>query len=463
MTRLILVLCALTLLLRAEEWVRFRGPNGSGVSNDGGYPAEFGRDKNLIWRTPVRPGKSSPVLTRRHVFLTAFEDGKLFTQCFDRETGKLLWESTEDRARSDAANLLNHPASITPVTDGENVYSFFRDFGLISYSETGKLRWKVPLTPFSNTMGLGASPILAGDSVIVVADQVDGLSWIAAFDRRNGEMRWKKAREEGEAWGTPLLYKPPAAAAQIITCSRGRFGAYLAASGRRTLNTDGGLATTIVASPILHEDTVFVFGYGSETPAPFDDRLSRLDKNSDGQIAPDEYGADAFLRGIGQYVGNRDLVVTREEWDAKQREVLGPNRLLAARLEPGKDSVALKPLWRYDRSFTGVIPSPLLYDGVLYVVRNGGILTTFEAKTGAVLKTGRLNGAIAGYSASPVAGGGMVFLPNEDGQVAVVRAGSDWEVQTVNDLGESCFATPALSGGSIYLRTGEALYRFGVR
>jgi outer membrane protein assembly factor BamB len=122
----------------------------------------------------------------------------------------------------------------------------------------------------------------------------------------------------------------------------------------------------------------------------------------------------------------------------------------------------LEQLWTYDRNFTGVIPSPLLYDGVIYVVRNGGILTSFDAATGVVLKTGRLNGAIAGYSSSPVAAGGLVYFANEDGKVAVVRAGgAGWQVQTVNDLGEGCYATPALSGGSIYLRTNEALYRFG--
>lgn len=174
MKRAIVLLCLLPLWLPAEQWNRFRGPNGSGVVNDSGYPAEFGRDNNLMWRTPVRSGKSSPVLTMRHVFLTAFEDGKLFVQCFDRQTGKLLWERAENRARNDLANRLNHPAAITPATDGENVYAFFKDLGLISYDSTGKLRWKVALAPFSNTMGLAASPILAGDSVIVVADQVDG-------------------------------------------------------------------------------------------------------------------------------------------------------------------------------------------------------------------------------------------------------------------------------------------------
>ena len=260
-----------------------------------------------------------------------------------------------------------------------------------------------------------------------------------------------------------MLYTGGGSAPLIVTTSRGRFGAYRSSDGNRTLNTDGGLATTIVASPILHNDNLFVFGYGSEAPAPFDDRLFRLDKNKDGQLTSDEYGTEAFLHGIGKYVGDRDSVITREEWDEKQREVVGPNRLLAVRLEREGDSVALRQLWKYDRNFTGVIPSPLLYNDVLYVVRNGGILTAFDATTGTVLKTGRLNGAIGGYSSSPVAAGGVLFLANEDGKVVVVRAGADWSVQTVNDLGEPCYATPALSGGSIYLRTDEALYRFGVR
>src|SRR4051794_40099698 len=118
----------------AQEWTRFRGPNGSGVSSDSGFPTEFSKSKNLVWRTPLRAGKSSPVLTRRHVFTTAFENGKLFTQCFARETGKLLWERSVDRARVEPANTLNHPAAITPVTDGEMVYVFFPEYGLVAYS-----------------------------------------------------------------------------------------------------------------------------------------------------------------------------------------------------------------------------------------------------------------------------------------------------------------------------------------
>jgi outer membrane protein assembly factor BamB len=127
-----------------EGWNRFRGPNGSGVSTDKGFPTVFGKDKNIDWRTSVRQGKSSPILTPQHIFLTAFEQGKLYTQCFDRKTGKLLWERSVDKPHSEIANRLNHEAALTPVTDGENVYVFFKDFGFVSYDAKGNLRWKTP-------------------------------------------------------------------------------------------------------------------------------------------------------------------------------------------------------------------------------------------------------------------------------------------------------------------------------
>ena len=113
------------------------------------------------------------------------------------------------------------------------------------------------------------------------------------------------------------------------------------------------------------------------------------------------------------------------------------------------------------KGFVGVVPSPLLYDGVLYLIKNGGILTALDPATGRELKVGRVKGALGGYSASPVAADGKVFLVNEEGKVAVLKAGPDWDLLAVNDLGEGSFATPALSQGRIYVRTDEALYCFG--
>jgi outer membrane protein assembly factor BamB len=451
---------------KEEAWTRFRGPNGSGISMDTGFPIEVGKSRNLIWRTPVRRGKSSPVLTALHVFLTGYDKGKLTTQCFDRATGRLLWERAESRAHHQDVNLLNNPAAITPVTDGENVYVFFKDFGLISYDAAGRLRWKVPLGPFTNSMGLGASPIVAGDSIILVADQISN-SYIAAFDRRNGEIRWKTARQESEGWGTPLLYTPQGSEPLILTAGQGQYGAHRVADGKRVFSHPG-LSPGMVASPVLDHDTIFAFGYGADHgPSLFAGVLAQLDKNHDGQLTPDEYQdipgdtsdhqMTATLTGMGKYMGNGDGIVTQDNLDAWGRHTGGPTGLLAVRLEGD----TARDLWRYDKGFAGVIPSPLLYDGVLYVIKNGGILTAFNPTTGEVFKTGRVAGALGGYSASPVAAQGRIFIVSEEGKLAVLRAGRDWEVLAVNDLGEGVFATPALSAGRIYVRTDQALYCFG--
>ncbi len=448
----------------AEEWTRFRGPNGSGVSNDTGFPTEFGKVKNLLWRTPVRPGKSSPVLTRDRIFLTAFEDGKLFTQCFDRETGKLLWERSVGRPRAESTEALNHPAAITAVTDGENVYAFFMDYGLISYDPEGNTRWKVPLGPFSNSMGHSSSPIIAGDNIILVIDQTLD-SYIAAFDRRNGQIRWKTPRKEIDGWATPLVYQPAGAAPLVLTASSGQLGAHRVDNGKRLWSLTS-LSPVIVASPILGKDTLFTFGYGFDSMSPFAGQLGKFDKNHDGKLSPDEYGTDPDLIGIGQFADNKDGIVTKEKWDERQRMTLAPSSLLAIRIE--RDPVAsaeapmrTRELWRYQKSFIGVVPSPLFYDGVLYLLKNGGLLTSFDAETGKMAKAGRITGALGGYSASPVAAEGKLFLASEEGKVTVLKASRGWEVIAINDLAEGCYATPALARGHIYLRTSEALYRFG--
>jgi outer membrane protein assembly factor BamB len=456
MRSLALAFLTLSLSLGAEDWNRFRGPNGAGVSAHTGFPVEFGPGKNVVWRTPVRPGKSSPVLTGKHIFLTSYEDEKLYTECFDRSTGKRLWEQSVPRRYHDLANLLNHPAAMSPVTDGENVYSFFKDFGLVSYTAAGKQRWQAPLGPFVTSMGLGAAPVIAGNVVVVVADQLQD-SYIAAFDRRNGEQRWKTSREEAESWGSPLIYQPEGAKAPtILTVSRGMYGAYVPDTGKR-IATLRGLATTIVASPILDGDMLYAFGYGGDSPTPFSRTLARLDTNKDGKLTQDEYTTDAFVHGIAKFSGNRDMIVTEDEWDAKQKLVGGPTNLFALKIDKSGEA---HEVWRYEKGFNGVIPSPLLYQGVLYVVKNGGILTSFDAATGKVLKTGRVEGALGGYSSSPVAAEGHIYLSSEEGKVAVLRAGGQWEVIRVNDLDEPLFATPALSEGQIYVRSGAALYRF---
>jgi outer membrane protein assembly factor BamB len=313
--------------------------------------------------------------------------------------------------------------------------------------------------PFNTTMGLGAAPVLAGANLYLLADQVEG-SFLAALDARNGELRWKKDREEGEAWGTPLVYAPAGKRPYVLTASRGQLGAYSLNDGKR-VSTLRGLPTTVVGSPVIDNGVLYVQGYGSDAPAPFSQRLEKLDKNKDGRLAKDEYLDEPFLGGIARFTGNRDMVITEDEWNLKQKEIMGPNCLVAYRLEyDAAGALAPKELWRYDKSFTGVIPTPLVYEGVLYFVKNGGILTSIDVNSGKVLKTGRVTGALGGYSASPVVAEGKLYLASEDGNAAVLRAGGEWNVLSSMQIGEPIYATPALSGGEVFLRSDEALYCF---
>jgi outer membrane protein assembly factor BamB len=284
-------------------------------------------------------------------------------------------------------------------------------------------------------------------------------SYIAAFDRRNGEILWKIPREEMDGYATPLLYQPPGAAPAIITASRGQLGAHRVDNGERLWSWKK-LSPSEVASPILVNDTLYTFGYGNDTATPYSTHLQRYDKNQDGKLTREEYGSNAYLNGVALFVGNKDGVVEKDEYDYRQSMSVAPSSLLA--IDLGRDpSAAPREIWRYERSFVGVIPSPLYYDGVLYVLKNGGLFTSFNPKTGAVEKAGRVTGAIGGYSSSPVAAEGRIYIASEEGKVSVLKAGSGWDVIQINDLEEGCFATPALEGGHIYLRTNEALYRFG--
>ena len=171
----------------------FRGPNGSGVADATGIPSEFGPEKNVVWKIAVPKGSSSPVLTADALFLTGAENSQLITLKVDRGTGRVVWRRTLPQARAEKRHELNNPASPSPVTDGVNVYVFFSDFGLISYGPDGNERWRLPMPPFANFHGMGASPILAGDKLILVCDQ-DSESFLLAVDKNTGREIWKTVR-----------------------------------------------------------------------------------------------------------------------------------------------------------------------------------------------------------------------------------------------------------------------------
>jgi outer membrane protein assembly factor BamB len=460
------LVAAAVIVAGADSWPRFRGPNGAGVGTEAPIPARFSATENLVWRAALPPGHSSPVLSDKRVFLTAVDGDALVTIALDRRSGVIAWEARADRPRQQAVDKRNHPASPTPATDGENVYVFFQDVGLLAYDASGRQRWRVPLGPFTNTYGMGASPIVAGELVVLVCDQ-SAASFMIAVDRASGAVRWRVERPEATSGhSTPVILERPGGAPQLLVPGSFYLTAYELASGKK-LWWSGGLAFEMKATPVHDGTTVFISGtstssfedsYGHNIPA-FDDVRS-FDKNGDGRFSREELPDDLARRWLRLLDLDGDSLLDRKEWTRYRDARRSAGGLWAFRAEGENDMTGRNAVWHYDRAVPQ-LPSPLLYKGLLYIVNDGGILTALDPVSGKVAGQRRLQDAADSYYASPVAADGKILLVSELGKVSVVKAGADLEVLAVNDLGDLAYATPALADGHIYIRTRGALYCFG--
>src|ERR1044071_3892710 len=265
---------------RTNEWPQFRGPNGSGVADGFTLPAEFNATKNLVWKTPVPFARSSPVVTADRIFLTASEGDKLITLALDRKTGKVLWRRDVVRARHMPIYKANDAAAPSPVSDGKNVFAFFAELGLISYGPDGKERWRVPLGPFNSFYGMGGSPVLAGNTLVMVCDHRTD-SFIIAIDARNGKELWKTNRPNFEAYSTPAIYKPKDGPAQVIVLGSQTVDAYSLDKGERLWWVTR-IGTYPKGVPVLGTDMVYVTADGADEPflPPFEETL-KADTNKD--------------------------------------------------------------------------------------------------------------------------------------------------------------------------------------
>jgi len=464
----IFVVSCLLLLVTAgpvgAQWSRFRGPNGSGVDSSLGYPVEFSPTKNVAWKTKVPYGQSSPVVMGSRLFGTASEGERLITFCLDARTGRESWRREVRREHRQVAFKANDPASPTPAADESGVVAFFAEFGLVSYSNDGQVRWTYRLGPFKNFYGMAGSPIIDGGMVVLVCDQQSG-SFVIALDRSNGSLRWKTDRPGSSlGWSTPMVFRPDATRADLIVLGSLRLDAYDLASGAQRwwlpVASNGALGT-----PVAHEDTLMISTLGSNEPElmTFAAALSKYDKDKDGRLSPEEFRADPdYGEHFGWIDENDDKFIDAREWDVARSLGVGEWGTIAVR--PGNARGRLEPdkvRWRLQKNIP-YIPAPLLYQGVYYMVKTGGIITSLDPATGRILKIGRSSGALGEYYASPVAADGKVFLASTEGKISVLKAGAQWEVLAVNDVADEVNATPALSDGRLYVRTRGALYCFTI-
>jgi outer membrane protein assembly factor BamB len=433
-------LVAALLLAVATQWPQFRGPSASGRGDGANLPDTWSAadGKGIAWKTAI-PGlaHSSPIVWGDRVFVTTaissrkdatFKPGlygegtasedvtsqKWQLMAVDRRTGKILWTRTAyEGVPKEKRHIKATYANATPATDGKTVVAFFGSQGLYAYDLDGNLKWKRDLGRLNvgaydapdYEWGPASSPILYKDLVIVQADQQKD-SFVMALRLADGSTAWTASRDELPSWATPTVYTA-GDAPELVTNAPKFIRGYDPMTGRELWRL--GRSSNITApTPIFEKDRIVVMS-GRRPNAP----VFVVKPGARGDITLPE-GATSG----------------------------GP--VLWTRVGGG-----------------AYMPTPVIHEGRLYVLKNQGILVCRSLETGEQLYEERLPGVTSGFSASPVIADGKLYLSSEDGDVFVVRAGPKFELLATNPMGQALMATPAIGGGLLIVRGERDLFAVG--
>ena len=422
------------------NWPSFRGPKSSGVATNQNIPDRWNGPEgvNIRWKTRISGlAHSSPIVWGERIYLTtavsSLGDGTfrhgLYGEgdaspdrsihqwevlALEKKTGKIVWEKTAYKGvPREKRHLKASYANSTPTTDGRYVIAFFGSQGLYAFDMNGNLLWQKDLGILNAgayddpeyEWGTASSPIIFQDLVIVQCDtQKD--SFILAADLKSGKTIWKTTREELPSWGTPSIYAGKDRT-ELVTNGSNYIRAYDPKTGKELWRLGG--SSKITAPTPVFSDEFIVVASGRRPEAPIF------------VIRPG--GSGDITLPVNQ-TSSRQIA-----WSKQQR---GP-----------------------------YMPTPLIYHDYLYTLANQGILDCYELKTGKEIYRQRIPHQGGGFSASPIAADGRIFLPGEDGDIFVVKAGPDFELLATNPMGELLMATPALSGGMMFVRTQHHLFAIG--
>jgi outer membrane protein assembly factor BamB len=387
-------------LASAGDWPQFRGPGGSGVSDETGLPTTWGPDENVRWKADL-PGRSvaSPIVVGKRVFISAASGPKmdrLHALCLDADTGKVLWHRQFAATGSTACHPKSSMAAPTPCANADGVYFLFATADLAAFDLDGNLRWYRSLVTdypdISNQVGMAASPVLWKDFLIVPMDTV-GDSFLAAVDTKYGKNVWKTERPRDINWVTPTL-RDLGNKAEVIFSAATETRAYDAATGKKTWS---------VAAP------------GPSIPT-------------------------AVLAG---------------------EQVLLPVAGGLSLLKP--DGEGMAEVWKSPKLATGYT-SPLVYRDRVYGIGRAGTLISADLKTGKDVWSERVGKGKGQFWASPVAADGMVFTFDDAGICTVVRSGGEQaKVVATNDLKAEIMGTPAVARRALFIPTSNGLYCIAVK
>lgn len=447
---------------RAEKLTFFRSDRGLAAADATALPEQLDAPGALVWRQELPAGHSTPCVCGQKVFVTTFDGQRLATVGLDAATGKVLWQQVAPATAIEKYHATGSPAASTPACDGQRVYVFFGSYGLLCYDLEGKLVWSKPLGPFQDEFGAASSPILAGGKLILNEDH-DLNSFLLAVDPADGRTLWQTPREGvTRSYATPMLWTV-AGRPQLVVAGALELTGYDLDTGRPLWTRDG-FARIVNTTPVADGDLLYVAtwspGGDSESRVrmePWAQASQQWDKDHNGKLSRNEVNNPDVLDRFYRIDLNQDQGIDEKEW-TKYASVFdrAQNVLMALRPGVSASSGPADVAWEYRKGLP-YVSSPLVYRGVVYLVKDGGIVTTLDAATGKVLKQARARGG-GGYYASPVAGDGKVYLASDKGVITVLKAAGQWEILASHDLGERICATPVIQDGRLYLRSEKAVY-----
>jgi len=484
----------------SPPWNQFRGPNGTGVSEGCKPPLKIVADQ-VVWNTPLPPGKSSPVLWKDRIFLTGVENKRLVTLALDKKTGEVLWKRLAPEVPLERVHRANSVAASTPCVDERNVYVYFGSYGLLCYNHEGLEQWKKPIPTPKSMYGVATSPIVHEGQLILVVDDDANLkdsklsrSKVIALDCATGEPVWETPRPYNRGvWSTPMVWTRGKGRTELIVLGNGRVYGYELATGEEKWYVTG-FSREPIAVPVAGNGQLYVSvsmrggrGDAQLDPEPFWAAMLPLDINGDGRIGRAEITKDFTLPfrpelplghpGFGMPLPkdpaqrkkrqndffnwrdkNKDGFWDKEEFGNDMKVGSGKPNLMAIRPEGRGDITQTHVTWNLDRGIPE-IPSPIFHLDRLYMVRAGGVLSCVHTESGDVIYRERL-GASGPYNASPVIANDHLYCFSSKGAVTVVKCGDAFTVTHQADLEVSISATPAMDEDSLYVRTEDALLAF---
>jgi outer membrane protein assembly factor BamB len=429
-------------------------------------PDRLDTPEALRWRVPLDSGHSTPILQGSRIFLTTYraDSKELATVALDEKTGRLLWREPIVPQRVEQTHPIGNPATATVACDGQRLFVFFGSAGLFCYDLDGRKLWEQRMGPFQDEYGAGSSPILIDDKVILNQDH-DTDSFLVAFDRATGRELWKTARPDAvRSYSTPIVWMQQGQP-EILVAGALQLSAYDPSKGER-LWWINGLARIVIPSPVPSGAIIYMAAWAPGGDAgkrlaldPWARALTKWDADKDDKLSKSEIADEEVLDRFNRMDLNQDGRLNQPEWE-RHAEVFNraQNAVLAIKPAGRGELDQGAVVWKHSRGIP-YVSTPVLDQGALWMVKDGGIVTKLDATSGKLLQEERVPGS-GNYFASPVAGDGKVYFASEAGTVSVVASEPEWGVISSHNFHEKIYATPLLEGGRLFLRTEQALYCF---